>query len=251
MATSNAPEQLSLLADEFLLVQDDAFGRDVSAMVDGEIPLQSADGFSLLKRSMVQNLEIAEAMRTYLRCEEKDTLGLGLYRILGPVPGAYAFRRSYVNQIAESVLLHLFSRGSKIRLWKGTNRTCIAVTQRNGDLPLWRAELSEIQAAGLQSVERSLDHGGWCLRDPRVFMEILSGKAFTVAVAKVPLPAEWGIIRTIAFDEFRTGTGTRLIEELVCCFLDPSAWGYHIMGYFSDDEEDLKAVLIAVASANQ
>lgn len=100
-------------------------------------------------------------MRTYLRCKESDSLGLGLYRILGPVPGAYAFRRSYTNQTTESVLLHLFSKGSKVRIWKGSNRMRIAVTQRNGDLPLWRAELSEIQAAGLQSVERTLDHGGW------------------------------------------------------------------------------------------
>lgn len=54
MAASDVPQQLALLADEFLLVQDDALGRDVSAMVDGGIPLQSADGFLLLKRSMVQ-----------------------------------------------------------------------------------------------------------------------------------------------------------------------------------------------------
>ncbi|KAH8715382.1 hypothetical protein HC256_004208 [Beauveria bassiana] len=143
---------------EVMFMKDEAVGRQVSVMVDGKIPLQSVEGFTLLKRNVIDNSDIIEAVRSYLQCETDDQpLGLGLYRTLGPVPGAYAFRRSYPGQSAESVLADNLGLGN----------------------------------AGLRCREEVFDHGGWCVRDTRVFIEVLSGKAFTFAIAKLPLPQMW------------------------------------------------------------
>ncbi|KAK8146530.1 hypothetical protein G3M48_002992 [Beauveria asiatica] len=183
--------QFSLTKDEVMFMKDETVGRQVSVMVDGKIPLQSVEGFTLLKRNVIDNSDIIEAVRSYLQCETDDQpLGLGLYRTLGPVPGAYAFRRSYPGQFAESVLVHLLPKHSKIRIWKGIDRRA-EVPVRMGEIPLWQADNLGLGNAGLKCREEVFDQGGWCVRDTRVFIEVLSGKAFTFAIAKLPLPQMW------------------------------------------------------------
>lgn len=51
----NGQKQFSLTADEFILMRNNAVGQDVSIMVDGNIPLQSVEGFTLLKRFVIDN----------------------------------------------------------------------------------------------------------------------------------------------------------------------------------------------------
>ncbi|KAF1730598.1 hypothetical protein CRV24_008667 [Beauveria bassiana] len=40
---------------EVMFMKDEAVGRQVSVMVDGKIPLQSVEGFTLLKRNVIDN----------------------------------------------------------------------------------------------------------------------------------------------------------------------------------------------------
>ncbi|KAM3560525.1 hypothetical protein ARSEF4850_003626 [Beauveria asiatica] len=47
--------QFSLTKDEVMFMKDETVGRQVSVMVDGKIPLQSVEGFTLLKRNVIDN----------------------------------------------------------------------------------------------------------------------------------------------------------------------------------------------------
>lgn len=50
-----AQKQLSMAEDGFMVKQDAALGRQVSAMVEGHIPVQSTAGFTLLKHTLKDN----------------------------------------------------------------------------------------------------------------------------------------------------------------------------------------------------
>lgn len=95
-------------------------------------------------------------LRSYLQCE---TVGLGLYRQLGAVPGAYSFRLCNPDQPAESVLVHLLAKDTKIGLWKGADRVKVpSIPGKNG---LWQAFPNELEEAGLQYIEETFEDGGW------------------------------------------------------------------------------------------
>jgi hypothetical protein len=96
-----------------------------------------------------------EAIKSYLQCE---SIGLGLYRTLGPVPGAYSFRESNPDLPAESVLVHLLDKNSKIATWKASHR--VKVPFFKGQIGLWQADTSDLERAGLQRVEEAFENGG-------------------------------------------------------------------------------------------
>ncbi|OAA34930.1 hypothetical protein ISF_09995 [Cordyceps fumosorosea ARSEF 2679] len=184
--TITARNQLSMAEDGFMFIKDAALGQQVTAMVEGHIPVQSTAGFTLLKETLKEDADIMKVLRSYLQCE---SVGLGLYRTLGAVPGAYSFRQCNPDQPAESVLVHLLAKESKIGLWKGTDR--VKVPSIPGKIGLWQASPNELAEAGLQYVEQTFDDGGWCIRDTRVFMEVLRGTALTVAIGKESVLGKW------------------------------------------------------------
>lgn len=96
-----------------------------------------------------------ETTRSYLQCE---SVGLGLYRTLGPVPGAYSFRKSSPGLPVESVVIHVLAKNTKIVIWKDSHR--IQVPFSKGSIGLWQALPSDLLDAGSQRVERTFDNGG-------------------------------------------------------------------------------------------
>ncbi|KAL6406385.1 hypothetical protein AUP68_09178 [Ilyonectria robusta] len=148
--------QYSIPADGFIYTKDAALGQRVSAMTAAKIPLQSVGGFAFFKQNIVDNSSIMETLRSCLQCE---SFGLGLYRTLGPVPGAYSFRQSNPDLPVESVLVHLLEKESKIAIWKAAHR--VKVPFFNGKIGLWQATHSELEGAGLQCVEETFENGGW------------------------------------------------------------------------------------------
>ncbi|KAH7304475.1 hypothetical protein B0I35DRAFT_151162 [Stachybotrys elegans] len=183
-ASREGHDQHPISLDGFIYSKDADLGQRVSTMVN--IPLASVEGFTFFKENVVDNLTIMETIRSYLQCE---SIGFGLYRTLGPVPGAYSFRKSNPDSPAESIVVHLLENNTKIAIWKASHR--VKVPFSKGDIGLWETAPSNLEAAGSERDEQTFENGGYCIRDTRVFMEVLAGKAFTFAIAKRDVVRGW------------------------------------------------------------
>ncbi|KAK7224011.1 hypothetical protein V2G26_012014 [Clonostachys chloroleuca] len=176
--------QYSIPEDGFIYAEDAALGQRVSTMRG--TPYASVDGFAFFKQNIMDDSNIMSALKSCLHCE---SMGLGLYRTLGPVPGAYSFRRSNPDLPVESVVVHLLDKETEIVLWKASHRAKVPFFK--GKIGLWQATSSELEGAGLQCVKKTFENGGYCIRDTRVFMEVLNGRAITFAIAKEDVVKKW------------------------------------------------------------
>ncbi|KAH7131189.1 hypothetical protein EDB81DRAFT_808081 [Dactylonectria macrodidyma] len=187
MATSAAhDDQYSISTNGFIWSKDAALGQRVSTMREANVPLGSIGGFKFFKQNVVDDSTIMEATRSYLRSE---LLCLGLSRTLGPVPGAYSFRRSNPHLPVESVMVHLLEKDTTIAIWDGSHQ--VGVPFFEGEIGLWQTLPHYLVGAGSQRLVETFKDGGYCIRDSRVFMEVLDGHALAFAIGNQSALLKW------------------------------------------------------------
>ncbi|KAK0368059.1 hypothetical protein CABS03_06578 [Colletotrichum abscissum] len=116
-------------------------------------PFASADGLSFCNETVLKSAQIRPVLESFF-----DWFGLGLYRAFGTAPGDYTFRQSDPDSNVESLLVQLWSEGSKVTVWKGSHRHQLPSVR--GENFLWRVPRAILKRLGLEPVEVTFERGG-------------------------------------------------------------------------------------------
>ncbi|CEL00942.1 hypothetical protein ASPCAL00534 [Aspergillus calidoustus] len=170
--------------DGFVFVKDGEAGNAVEEMEANSIPFASKRGFEFFKVNVLDDPRKRRILDSIF-----EWFGLGLYRTFGAMPGDYAFRQSDPASGPESLLVHIWKKGSRVVYWKASHLQQVVTTK--GENNLWRAPRVALRHAGLEPVEVTFENGGFSIRDTRLFVEVSEGSAITFGIASRDVLERW------------------------------------------------------------
>jgi len=170
--------------DGFLFVKDEQAGQRVDEMERNAIPFASERGLEFYKINVLD-----DTRKRHILDSTFEWFGLGLYRTFGAMPGDYTFRQSDPVSGPESLLVQFWRKGSRVTFWKASHLE--QVVTMKGENNLWRAPRVALTRLGLEPVEVTFEHGGFSIRDTRLFVEVLEGSAITFGIASKDVLDKW------------------------------------------------------------
>ncbi|KAM4066709.1 hypothetical protein HRG_012146 [Hirsutella rhossiliensis] len=186
----------------FFFGKDATMGQRIEKMENEGTPFASAGGLRFCKVTVLDNSQyIRSVLDSFF-----VWFALGLYRSIGAAPGDYTFRKSDPGADGESLLVQLWSKGSKVSFWGGSHRHHLPSVK--GDNNLWRVPRVILVRLGLKPTDVTFEQGGFAIVDPRIVVTVTEGNAtvfafgtkevVTTAWRPMELPKSQDIEETVA-----------------------------------------------------
>ncbi|PVI02629.1 hypothetical protein DM02DRAFT_641106 [Periconia macrospinosa] len=151
------------------------------------VPFASAGGLQFCKSNVLDNPRIRPVLESFF-----DWFALGLYRSIGAFPGEYSFRKSDPEAKVDTLLVQLWSKGSRASFWGGSHRHQLPCVK--GENNLWRVPRVRLKHLNLEPTEVTFEQGGFIL-DPRIAVEVTKGTATTFAFGTKEVVGAWRPMR--------------------------------------------------------
>ncbi|KAF2182597.1 hypothetical protein K469DRAFT_752086 [Zopfia rhizophila CBS 207.26] len=178
----------AILQNGFFFDQDALLGELIEKMDKDGIPFASAGGLQFCKINVLDNPRIRPVLESFL-----GWFALGLYRSIGAFPGDYIFRKSDPEVKVESLLVQLWSKGSRVSFWGGSHHHELPSVK--GENNLWRVPRVSLKQLGLEPIEVTFEQGGFTILDPRIAVEVKEGTATTFAFGTKEVVSTWSPMR--------------------------------------------------------
>ncbi|PVH90668.1 hypothetical protein DM02DRAFT_547351 [Periconia macrospinosa] len=152
------------------------------------VPFASARGLQFCKNSVLNNPRIRPILESFF-----DWFALGLYRSIGTFTGEYSFRKSDPEAKVDTLLVQLWSKGSRAFFWGGSHRHQLPCVK--GENNLWRIPRVSLKHLNLDPTEVTFEQGGFSILDPRIAVEVTKGTATTFAFGTKEVISTWNPMR--------------------------------------------------------